>query len=77
MFCEAPLRLCVISMPMTTIHMEFDLGTTFANFLKHKKIIASVLKLLAALKLNVNSSKTQYMFVYESSRDNHYRWYQN
>ena len=37
--------------------------TTFADFLKHKKIIASVFKLLAALKLKVNSSKTQCMFV--------------
>ena len=46
-----------------TIYLEFDLGTTFANFLKHKKTIASVLKLLAALKLKVNSSKTQCMFV--------------
>ena len=36
---------------------------TLANFLKHKKVIASVLTLLAALKLNVNSSKTQCMFV--------------
>ena len=34
-----------------TIYLEFDLGTTLANFLKHKKIIASVLKPLAALKL--------------------------
>ena len=41
-----------------TISLEFDLGTTFANFLKHKNIIASVLKLLAALKFKVNSSKT-------------------
>ena len=46
-----------------TIYSEFDLETIFANFLKHKKIIASVLKLLAALKLKVNSSKTQCMFV--------------
>ena len=46
-----------------TIYLAFDLGTIFANFLKHKKIIASVLKLLAALKLKVNSSKTQCMFV--------------
>ena len=46
-----------------TIYLEFDLGTTSAIFLKHKKIIASVLKLLAALKLKVNSSKTQCMFV--------------
>ena len=46
-----------------TIYLEFDLGTTFATFLKHKKTIASVLKLLAALKLIVNSSKTQCMFV--------------
>ena len=46
-----------------TIYLEFDIGTTFVNFVKHKKIIASVLKLLAALKLKVNSSKTQCMFV--------------
>ena len=46
-----------------TIYLVFDLGTTFAYFLKHKKIITSVLKLLAALKLKVNSSKTQCMFV--------------
>ena len=46
-----------------TIYLEFDLGTTFANFLKHNKIIASVLKLIAALKLKVNSSKTQCKFV--------------
>ena len=42
-----------------TIHLAFDPGTAFANFLKHKKIIASVLKLLASLKLKANSSKTQ------------------
>ena len=41
------------------IHWEFDPGTAFANFLKHKQIIASVLKLLASLKLKTNSSKTQ------------------
>ena len=46
-----------------TIYLEFDLGTTFANFLKHKKKIASVLELVAALKLNVKSSKIQCMFV--------------
>ena len=46
-----------------TIYLEFDLKTTFANFLKYKKIIASVLKVLAALKLKVNCSKTQCMFV--------------
>ena len=46
-----------------TILLDFDLGTTFANFLKHKKIIASFLKLLVAFKLTVNSSKTQCMFV--------------
>ena len=46
-----------------TIYLEFDLGTTFANFRKHKKIIASVLKLLVALKFKVNSSKTHCMFV--------------
>ena len=46
-----------------TIYLEFDQGTTFAIFLKHKKIIASVLKLLAALKVKVNSSKTHCMFV--------------
>ena len=39
------------------------LGTTFANILEHKKIIGSVLILLAALKLKVNKSKTQCMFV--------------
>ena len=44
-----------------TIYLEFDLETTFANFLKHRKIIARALKLLAALKLKVNSSKTQGM----------------
>ena len=38
-----------------TIYLEFELGTTFANFLKHKEIIASVLKLLAALKIKINS----------------------
>ena len=46
-----------------TIYLEFDLRTTFASYLRPKKIIASVLKLLAALKLKVHSSKTQCMFV--------------
>ena len=40
-----------------TILLEFDLWTPFASFLKHKKTIASVLKLLAALKSKVDSSK--------------------
>ena len=53
----------IISMPMTTIYLEFDLGTTFANFPKHTKNIASVFKLLAAWKSKVNSWKTQYIFV--------------
>ena len=46
-----------------TVYLDFDLGITFANFLKHKKINASVLILLAGLKLKGNSSKTQCMFV--------------
>ena len=33
-----------------TIYLEFDLETTFANFRKNKKIIASVLSLLDAFK---------------------------
>ena len=33
-----------------TIYLELDLGTIFANFLKHKKCFVVVLKLLAALK---------------------------
>ena len=44
-----------------TIYLEFE--TTFAKFLKHKMISASVMKLLVALNLKVNSSKTQCMFV--------------
>ena len=46
-----------------TISLEFDQGTTLANFLNHRKIIASVLKLLTASKLRINSSNTQCMFI--------------
>ena len=64
-----------------TIYLEFGLGATFANLLKHEKIVANVLKPLAVLKLKVNSSKTQCKFVTKSknssSRDSHYRWDQN
>ena len=46
-----------------TFYLKFDLGTTFASFLNHRKIIASVLKLLTASKIKINSSNTQCMFV--------------
>ena len=60
------------------IYLEFELGTTFANFPKHKKHSCQCFETISCLEFNSEQLKNSMYICYESknssSRDNHYRW---
>ena len=57
-----------------TFYLKFDLGTTFASFLNHRKIIASVLKLLTASKIKNKQFKHSMYVRYESKNSSSRKW---